>query len=30
VKEHAPQAMYTVEEIRSSQGGVMDVVRKGK
>jgi len=30
VTEYAPRAMFTVEEIRSSQGGVMDVARKGK
>ncbi len=30
VERIAPNAMFTVEEVRSSQGGVMDVGRKGK
>ncbi|HOD07975.1 MAG TPA: DUF5698 domain-containing protein [Myxococcota bacterium] len=30
VDELAPRAVFTVEEVRSSQGGVMDVIRKGK
>lgn len=30
LKEHAPQAVYTIEEVRYAHGGVLDMVRKGK
>lgn len=30
LKKHAPQAVYTVEELRFSHGGVLDLARKGK
>ncbi|HNU69362.1 MAG TPA: DUF2179 domain-containing protein, partial [Myxococcota bacterium] len=30
LKEHAPQAVYTIEEVRYAHGGVLDLVRKGK
>ena len=30
LKEQAPNAMFTVEELRFSQGGVFDPIRKSK